>query len=210
MGWRCSPTSPTSSRRIATWLFCTARCNCWNRWRPAGGACRLTSSSARWPRISASGPFASCFRAPAPTAPWACGPSRARAAWSWSRTPPPPNTTACRAAPWPPGTEVLVGLHDLAPPAILAQAARLSFVTRLFNLVVTNVPGPQAPLHVLGREIREVYPVALLPRDHALSVAVLSYNGRLSFGLLADFDTLPELEQVGEWLSQEIDALLGL
>jgi diacylglycerol O-acyltransferase len=108
------------------------------------------------------------------------------------------------------GTEVLVGLHDLAPPAILAQAARLSFVTRLFNLLVTNVPGPQAPLRVLGREIREVYPVALLPRDHALSVAVLSYNGRLNFGLLADFDTLPELEQIGEWVSQEIDALLGL
>jgi hypothetical protein len=108
------------------------------------------------------------------------------------------------------GTEVLVRLHDFAPPALLAQAARLSLATRLFNLLVTNVPGPQAPLHVLGREIREVYPVALLPREHALSVAVLSYNGRLDFGLLADFDTLPELEQIGEWISQEIDALLGL
>ena len=108
------------------------------------------------------------------------------------------------------GTEVLVSLQDFAPPAILAQAARLSVSTRLFNLLVTNVPGPQAPLQVLGREIREVYPVALLPRDHALSVAVLSYNGRLSFGLLADFDTLPELEQIGEWLSLEISALVSL
>jgi hypothetical protein len=63
---------------------------------------------------------------------------------------------------------------------------------------------------VLGREIREVYPVALLPRDHALSVAVLSYNGRLNFGLLADFETLPELEQIGEWLAQEITALVSL
>ncbi len=108
------------------------------------------------------------------------------------------------------GTEVLVSLQDFAPPAILAQAARLSVSTRLFNLLVTNVPGPQTPLQVLGREIREVYPVALLPRDHALSVAVLSYNGRLSFGLLADFDTLPELEQIGEWLSLEISALVSL
>src|ERR1035441_6109964 len=41
MGWRCGPTAPTSSRRIATWLFCTARCNCWNRWRPAGGVQHL-------------------------------------------------------------------------------------------------------------------------------------------------------------------------
>ena len=108
------------------------------------------------------------------------------------------------------GSEVLVSLQDFAPPAILSQAARMSFATRLFNLLVTNVPGPQAPLHVLGREIREVYPVALLPRDQALSVAVLSYNGQLNFGLLADFDTLPELEQIGEWLLQEIDALLAL
>jgi WS/DGAT/MGAT family acyltransferase len=108
------------------------------------------------------------------------------------------------------GAEVLVSLTDFAPPAFLAQAARLSFAARLFNLLVTNVPGPEAALHVLGREIREVYPVALLPRDHALSVAVLSYNGQLNFGLLADFDTLPELEQIGDWVSQEIDALLGL
>ena len=108
------------------------------------------------------------------------------------------------------GTEVLVSLQDFAPPAILAQAARLSVSTRLFNLLVTNVHGPQTALHVLGREIREVYPVALLPRDHALSVAVLSYNGRLNFGLLADFETLPELEQIGEWLAQEITALVSL
>ena len=108
------------------------------------------------------------------------------------------------------GTAVLVSLHDFAPPALLAQAARLPIAARLFNVLVTNVPGPEAPLHVLGREIREVYPVALLPRDHALSVAVLSYNGRLNFGLLADYDTLPELEQLGEWVSQEIDVLLGL
>ena len=108
------------------------------------------------------------------------------------------------------GTEVLLGLQDFAPPAILSQAARLSFATRLFNVLVTNVPGPRTPLHVLGREIREVYPVALLPRDHALSVAVLSYNERLTFGLLADYDTLPELAQIGDWVSAEIDALLGL
>ena len=76
-------------------------------------------------------------------------------------------------------------------------------------MLVTNVPGPQVPLHVLGREIREVYPVALLPRDHALSVAVLSYNGRLNFGLLGDLDALPELEQIGAWVSEEIDALVG-
>ena len=74
---------------------------------------------------------------------------------------------------------------------------------------MTNVPGPQAPLRVLGREIRELYPVALLPRDHALSIAVLSYNGQLNFGLLADLDALPELAQIGTWVSEEIEALVG-
>ena len=108
------------------------------------------------------------------------------------------------------GAEVLASVQDFAPPTILAQASRLSFSTRLFNLLVTNVPGPQLPLHVLGREIREVYPVAFLPRDHALSVAIMSYNGQLNFGLLADFDALPELEQIGGWVSEEIGLLLGL
>ena len=107
------------------------------------------------------------------------------------------------------GVEIVAGVQDFAPPALLARASRLGLAARLFNVLVTNVPGPQVPLHVLGREIREVYPVALLPRDHALSVAVLSYNGRLNFGLLGDLDALPELEQIGAWVSEEIDALVG-
>jgi diacylglycerol O-acyltransferase len=108
------------------------------------------------------------------------------------------------------GAEVLASMQDFAPPRILAQAARLSLSTRLFNLLVTNVPGPQLPLYLLGREIREIYPVAFLPRDHVLSVAILSYNGQLNFGLLADFDALAELEQVGGWVAEEIGLLLEL
>ena len=51
------------------------------------------------------------------------------------------------------GAEVLAGVQNLAPPTVLAQASRLNFSTRLFNLLVTNVPGPQFPLYVLGREL---------------------------------------------------------
>ena len=86
------------------------------------------------------------------------------------------------------GAEALVALNDFAPPTVLAQASRLNFSTRLFNLIVTNVPGPQFPLYVLGRELETVVPVAFLPEKHALATAIFSYNGKVSFGLLGDFD----------------------
>src|SRR3712207_9297152 len=59
------------------------------------------------------------------------------------------------------GAEVISGLEDFAPPTILAQASRLNFSTRLFNMIVTNVPGPQFPLYLLGRELQEIVPLAL-------------------------------------------------
>ena len=65
------------------------------------------------------------------------------------------------------GAEVISRFNDFAPPTLLAQASRINFSTRLFNLIVTNVPGPQIPLYVLGRELEEVFPVAFLPQNHA-------------------------------------------
>ncbi len=58
------------------------------------------------------------------------------------------------------GAEVISRFNDFAPPTLLAQAARVNFSTRLFNLVVTNVPGPQIPLYVLGRELQDIFPSA--------------------------------------------------
>ena len=92
------------------------------------------------------------------------------------------------------GAEVIAGVQNFAPPTILAQASRLNFSTRLFNLLVTNVPGPQFPLYVLGREMLEAYPVAFLPQHHALAIAIMSYNGQMNFGLLGDFDALPDID----------------
>ena len=63
------------------------------------------------------------------------------------------------------GAEVLAGMQNFAPPTILAQASRLNFSTRLFNLVVTNVPGPQIPLYLLGRELLDIYPGRLPARE---------------------------------------------
>ena len=108
------------------------------------------------------------------------------------------------------GAEVLAGLQGFAPPTILAQASRLNFSTRLFNLIVTNVPGPQFPLYMLGRELQEIVPVAFLPEDHAMAVAVLSYNGKVDFGVLGDYDALPDMDEFGEFLERSLDELLDI
>jgi WS/DGAT/MGAT family acyltransferase len=108
------------------------------------------------------------------------------------------------------GAEVLAGMQNFAPPTILGVASRLNFSTRLFNCIVTNVPGPQMPLYVLGREMQTVFPIAFLPRDHALAVAIISYNGWLNFGLLGDYDALPDLEELAEHVSDAIDEMVSL
>jgi diacylglycerol O-acyltransferase / wax synthase len=98
------------------------------------------------------------------------------------------------------GAEVLTSVQNLAPPTVLAQASRMNFSTRLFNLLVTNVPGPQFPLYALGRELQELFPVAFLPGNHALAVAIMSYNGGIDFGLLGDYDAMPDLDAFAQML----------
>ncbi len=107
------------------------------------------------------------------------------------------------------GAEALTNLAGFAPPTILSQAARLQARQRFFNLVVTNVPGPQFPLYLLGHRLRALYPVVPLARRQALGIAVMSYDGKLGFGLLADYDALPELETVARELERAIAALAG-
>ena len=108
------------------------------------------------------------------------------------------------------GAEVIASAQDFAPPTLLGVASRMQFSTRLFNLIVTNVPGPQLPLYVLGREMQTVYPIAFLPKDHALAVAIISYNGYLNFGLLGDYDAVPDIDDIGAAIGRSIDELLAL
>jgi diacylglycerol O-acyltransferase len=105
------------------------------------------------------------------------------------------------------GAQVLTNLAGFAPPTILSQAARLQARQRFFNLVVTNVPGPQFPLYVLGRRMEVLYPVVPLARRQALGIAVMSYDGHLGFGLLADFDAVPDLETMVGDLGWAINSL---
>jgi diacylglycerol O-acyltransferase / wax synthase len=107
------------------------------------------------------------------------------------------------------GAEVISRFNDFAPPTLLAQASRINFSTRLFNLIVTNVPGPQIPLYVLGRELEDVFPVAFLPENHALAIAIMSYNGGMDFGLLGDYDAMEDIEMLATGLSESLGDLLA-
>jgi len=105
------------------------------------------------------------------------------------------------------GAEVISRFNDFAPPTLLAQASRINFSTRLFNLIVTNVPGPQMPLYVLGKELEDVFPVAFLPQNHCLAVAIMSYNGHVGFGLLADYDCMEDVEVVSNGINEALAEL---
>jgi hypothetical protein len=92
------------------------------------------------------------------------------------------------------GAEILTKITDFAPPTIAAQAARLQPAQRFFNLVVTNVPGPQFPLYVLGRQMESIFPMVPLARRQALCVGIMSYNGQVNFGLVGDYDAMADLD----------------
>jgi WS/DGAT/MGAT family acyltransferase len=116
-----------------------------------------------------------------------------------------------KASKQPLGAEAIWGLNDwfrdFAPPVLLAPTAAINFSTRLFNLLVTNFPGPQIPFYALGRELVAIHPVGFLARRHGLAIAILSYNGRVSFGLLADPDSVPGVERLASHLQAAVAEL---
>ncbi len=118
-----------------------------------------------------------------------------------------------KASKQPLGAQAMWGLsdwfRDFAPPVLLTPAASVNFSTRLFNLLVTNFPGPQVPLYVLGRELTGVYPVGFLAQRHALALAIISYNGAINFGLIADPDSIEDLDRIAAYVDAEVDELLA-
>jgi WS/DGAT/MGAT family acyltransferase len=106
------------------------------------------------------------------------------------------------------GAEAIARVEDFAPPNIFARSSRLHFSTRLYNLLVTNVPGPQFPLYLLGCELEEMIPIAFLAPNQALAIAIFSYNGAVKVGLIGDYDAMPDLEDLGELAKESAAELL--
>jgi diacylglycerol O-acyltransferase len=107
------------------------------------------------------------------------------------------------------GAETLTKMEDFMPPTVLAQAARLGFSPRLYNVLVTNVPGPQFPVYLLGREMLELFPVAFLAPTHLLAIGIISYHGRVTLGLLGDYDGVPDLDLLAKEIDNALDELVS-
>jgi WS/DGAT/MGAT family acyltransferase len=105
------------------------------------------------------------------------------------------------------GAQAITRLADAAAPTVLQQAARLQSRQRFFNLTVTNVPGPQVPLYVMGRRLEAFYPKVPLVLNTALGIAIMSYDGRIFFGLLGDFDALEDVDELAADLERAIREL---
>jgi diacylglycerol O-acyltransferase len=105
------------------------------------------------------------------------------------------------------GATILTQLTDFAPPTILGQAARLQSAQRFFNLVVTNIPGPQFPLYLMGRELEAIFPMVPLARRQAVCIGIFSYNGGVDLGLVGDYDAMPDLDLLAADLEASIAEL---
>ncbi|MDX6224623.1 MAG: diacylglycerol O-acyltransferase / wax synthase [Frankiales bacterium] len=106
------------------------------------------------------------------------------------------------------GAELLTKMEDFLPPTMLAQAARLSFSPRLYNFLVTNVPGPQFAVYMLGSRMLEIFPIAFLAPTHLLAIAIVSYNGKVNLGLLGDYDGLPDLDVLAKSIEHSLAELV--
>lgn len=105
------------------------------------------------------------------------------------------------------GSSALLDLTKHAPPVIHSFLARSLFATRLFNLTITNVPGPQFTLYGLGSKLTGIWPLVPLAAEHAVGLAVLSYDGRVFFGLNADRDAMPDLDVLAGGLEESFAEL---
>ena len=105
------------------------------------------------------------------------------------------------------GAQVLTDLTGFAPATVMDQASRLVARQRMFNLVVTNVPGPQFPLYLAGRRMIDPFPMVPLAKNQGLGIALLSYAGKINFGLVGDYDLLWDLDDFADDVRESLDEL---
>lgn len=116
-------------------------------------------------------------------------------------------TAAFKQSGRPAGTGALLGALGMLPDPVKNRAARLASSARVFNLTVSNIPGPRVPVYMLGAELSEAYPVVPLAEQHSLSIGMFSYRDDMFFGLYADPERLAEVDELPRLLDAEITAL---
>src|SRR4051794_148150 len=109
---------------------------------------------------------------------------------------------------------LLQDANSFIPPAVFARAAQLTFRVTSgsagrpnWNLVISNVPGPQVPLYCAGARLLAQYPVSVITDGMGLNITVMSYCGRLDFGIVADREQMPDLWSMIDWLGESLDEL---
>jgi diacylglycerol O-acyltransferase len=105
------------------------------------------------------------------------------------------------------GAQVLTNLSGFAPPTVMDQASRVMARQRFFNVVVTNVPGPQMPLYLAGKRMIDTFPMVPLAKNQALGIALLSYDGRINFGLVGDWDLMWDLDDFADDVRESLAEL---
>ncbi len=119
-------------------------------------------------------------------------------------------TSSFKRSGRPAGTGTLLGAIGLLPDPLKDRAAQMASSARIFNLTISNIPGPQVAMYMLGAELSEAYPVVPLGAEHALSVGMFSYRDHMFFGLHADPEVLPEVVELPGMVDAEIRSLLRL
>ena len=109
------------------------------------------------------------------------------------------------------GAAALVGVASFTPPTIHSLGARVvsGLSRRVYNTVITNVPGPQFPLYAGGALMLTAYPVVPLARGQAVSIGLTSYNGGVYFGLNADRDAMPDVDVLAQCIDDSVAEMLA-
>lgn len=107
--------------------------------------------------------------------------------------------------------DALVQVSGFAPPTLHALGARVAngFSDRLFNVLVTNVPGPQVPLYAAGAKMMEMFPVVPLAKNQSLAIGVTSYDGGVYFGLNGDRDAMSDVDVMAAMMEESVDEMIG-
>jgi WS/DGAT/MGAT family acyltransferase len=109
--------------------------------------------------------------------------------------------------------ELLQDATEFIPPAVFSRAAQVTFSLAasrepVWNLVVSNVPGPQFPLYLAGAKLLAHYPVSVITDGMGLNITVMSYLGSLDFGIVSDREQMPDVWKLVGWLREALDELL--